>query len=360
MKLGAADFILKPFEREEVLEAVRRALQSTQQARERPPRRVTRDSEIIGDCPAMRELADLVERAAQTSATVMIRGESGTGKELVARAIHSRGPRRSRPFVAVSCAALPESLLESELFGYEKGAFTGATARKPGRVELAEGGTLFLDEIGDQSLGTQVKLLRLLQEKECQPIGSTRSRPADVRFVIATHRDLEAMVRAGEFREDLYYRTNVLPVWLPPLRERGRDIAALSHYFCRTLGAQHGRPGLELGEGAVALLERQSWPGNVRQLENFIERLVILADGPSLAAEEVARELGRQPPLSQRPPPGESSAQDTTLKSRLLRAEREALVNALERAQQNRTLAARMLGISRRALYNKLSELGIG
>jgi DNA-binding NtrC family response regulator len=359
MKLGAADFILKPFEREEVLEAVRRALQSTQQARERPPRRATLDSEIIGECAAMRELADLVERAAQTSATVMIRGESGTGKELVARAIHSRSPRRSRPFVAVSCAALPESLLESELFGYEKGAFTGATARKPGRVELAEGGTLFLDEIGDQALGTQVKLLRLLQEKEYQPIGSSRSRPADVRFVVATHRDLEAMVRAGEFREDLYYRTNVLPVWLPPLRERGRDIAALSHYFCRTLSAQNGRPGLEFARGAVALLERQSWPGNVRQLQNFVERLVVLADGPALTAAEVERELGRQPPLSQRPS-GETSAGDTTLRSRLAEAERAALVSALERAQQNRTLAARMLGISRRALYNKLTELGIG
>jgi DNA-binding NtrC family response regulator len=307
----------------------------------------------------MRELADLVERAAQTIATVMIRGESGTGKELVARAIHSRSPRRNRPFVAVSCAALPESLLESELFGYEKGAFTGATARKPGRVELAEGGTLFLDEIGDQSLGTQVKLLRLLQEKEYQPVGASRSHQADVRFVIATHRDLEAMVRAGEFREDLYYRTHVLPVWLLPLRERGQDVVRLSHHFCCTLAAQNGRPGLELEGPAVALLERQSWPGNVRQLQNFIERLVILADGPILTAEEVERELRRQPPLGRGPLPGESSAQDTTLKSRVLQAEREALSSALVRAGQNRTLAARMLGISRRALYNKLNELGI-
>jgi DNA-binding NtrC family response regulator len=197
-----------------------------------------------------------------------------------------------------------------------------------------------------------------LQEKEYRPVGATRSRQADVRFLVATHRDLEAMVQAGEFREDLYYRTNVLPVWLPPLRQRGQDVVRLSHHFCRTLASQNGRPGLELEGPAAEALERQSWPGNVRQLQNFIERLVILADGPTLTAEQVERELGRQPPLSRGP--SATAAQDATLKSHVLQAEREALVSALDRAQQNRTLAARMLGISRRALYNKLSELGIG
>jgi DNA-binding NtrC family response regulator len=359
MRIGAADFLLKPFEREEVLYAVRKALQSTEQLREQPPRRATLESRIIGDCRAMRELAELVQRAAQTTATVLIRGESGTGKELVARAIHSRSPRHQAPFVPVHCAALPETLLESELFGYEKGAFTGATARKPGRVELAEGGTLFLDEIGDQSLGTQVKLLRLLQEKEYQPLGASRTHQADVRFVIATHRDLEAMVRAGEFREDLYYRANVLALWLPPLRERGQDVVQLSRHFCRTLAAQNARPGLELAGPAVGILERQGWPGNVRQLQNFIERLVILADGPIITAEEVERELGRQPVLSERTPSGATAGPGATLRSRLQQAEREAVLSALAHARQNRSLAARLLGVSRRTLYNKLDELGI-
>jgi two-component system response regulator AtoC len=297
MQAGAADFVLKPFEREEVLYSVSKALQATQRSRRQPPRRPTPTTELIGESEPMQELVELLQRAAQSTATVMVRGESGTGKELVARAIHAHSPRGSGPFVVVHGAALPEALLESELFGYEKGAFTGAAARKPGRVELAEGGTLFLDEIGDLSLGMQVKLLRLLQEKEFQRIGSTALQKADVRFVLATHRDLEAMVRAGEFREDLYYRANVLPIWLPPLRARGQDVSLLASHFCATLAAQHGRPGLDLQDAAIELLQRQSWPGNVRQLQNFLERLVILAEGSEINAEQVSRELERQPEL---------------------------------------------------------------
>jgi two-component system response regulator AtoC len=359
MKAGAADFVLKPFEREEVLFSVNKALQATQRLRRQPPRRAAFPTDLIGESQAMQQLGELVRRAAQTAATVMIRGESGTGKELVARAIHTQSPRRGGPFVAVHCAALPETLLESELFGYEKGAFTGAVARKPGRVELAEGGTLFLDEIGDLSVAMQVKLLRLLQEREFQRIGATVAQQADVRFVVATHRDLEAMVRTGEFREDLYYRANVLPIWLPPLRERGHDIALLAHHFCETLAAQHGPGGLRLEPAAVALLEREKWPGNVRQLQNFMERLVILADGPRITAEQVQRELARQPGFQPEAATDRADGEDASLRSRLCEAERGAIIHALERAKRNRSLAARILGISRRTLYNKLEEYGL-
>jgi two-component system response regulator AtoC len=361
MKAGAADFMLKPFDREEVSYTVQKALRSSQHLREKPPRQTRLPSAMIGECEAMQVLGDLIGRAAQTTTTVMIRGESGTGKELVARAIHDQSPRRTGPFVPVHCAALPESLLESELFGHEKGAFTGATSRKPGRVELAEGGTLFLDEMGDLPLPMQVKLLRLLQEKEYQRIGGTRIQRADVRFVAATHRDLEAMVRAGEFREDLYYRISVFPICLPPLRERDEDIALLSRHLCRTLSAEHGRAPLELEDAAVDLLQAQSWAGNVRQLQNFIERLVILTDGPLITARAVEPELARLPDLS-RPStaePGSGDPGSADLKSRRTDAERQALLEALERSRHNRSLAARILGISRRSLYNKLEELGI-
>jgi two-component system response regulator AtoC len=363
MKAGAADFMLKPFDREEVSYTVQKALQSSRHLREKPPRQTGLPSAMIGECEAMRALGDLIQRAAQTSTTVMIRGESGTGKELVARAIHDQSGRRAGPFVPLHCAALPESLLESELFGHEKGAFTGATSRKPGRVELAEGGTLFLDEIGDLPLPMQVKLLRLLQEKEFQRIGGTRVQRADVRFVAATHRDLEAMVRAGEFREDFYYRISVFSIELPPLRERGEDIALLSRHLCRTLSAEHGRAPLELEDAAIDLLRAQDWLGNVRQLQNFIERLVILTDSPVITAETVEPELARLPDLSR---PGPSAAEagsadqgTTDLKSRRSDAERRALLEALERSRHNRSLAARILGISRRSLYNKLEEFGI-
>jgi two-component system response regulator AtoC len=318
---------------------------------------------MIGECEQMQSVADLIRRAAQTTATVMIRGESGTGKELVARAIHDVSPRAGGPFVPVHCAALPESLLESELFGYEKGAFTGATSRKPGRVELAGGGTLFLDEIGDLDLSLQVKLLRLLQEKEFQRVGGTRILRADVRFVAATHRDLEAMIHAREFREDLYYRISVFPVWLPALRDRAGDLALLARHFCRRLAAENGRPPLEFEDAALDLLEAQRWPGNIRQLQNCIERLVILTDGPRISAKAVECELARQPDLHRSDAVGSDGSSGehrlADLKSRLLQAERQALVEALQRARHNRSQAARILGISRRTLYNKLEEFEI-
>jgi two-component system response regulator AtoC len=363
MKAGAADFLLKPFDRDEVIFTVNKALQATELLRQQPPRRAVLPSGFIGESEAMQQVADLLGRAARSQATVLVRGESGTGKELAARAVHDQSPRAKGPFVAVHCAALPENLLESELFGYEKGAFTGAVAAKPGRVELAEAGTLFLDEIGDLSTATQVKLLRLLQDREYQRLGATRARKADVRFVSATHRDLEAMVAAGEFREDLFYRLNVLSVVMPPLRERASDIRLLAEHFCRTLAEQNGRAGMSLGRDALELLERQSWPGNVRQLQNFVERLVVLSDAAEIAAADVERELGRESRLpasgSVAAEPHEEGQNAPNLKSKRHEAEREAVLDALKHANQNRTVAARILGVSRRTLYNKLQELGL-
>jgi two-component system response regulator AtoC len=299
----------------------------------------------------------MILRAAASTATVLLRGESGTGKEVAARALHGLGPRATGPFVRVHCAALPDSLLESELFGYEKGAFTGAVTRKPGRVEIAEGGTLFLDEIGDVTPAIQVKLLRLLQEREYERLGSVSTLRADVRFVAATHRDLEAMIGCGEFREDLYYRLSVLPIWLPPLREREDDVRALAQFFCEEQATACGRPDTRLDPKALDVLQSHSWPGNVRQLQNFIGRLVLLSDGPVLRDSDVLRELSRGAPISATRGAG---GLPSRLQEQRREAERGALKAALHEAGGNRARAARLLGVSRRTLYNKLESLGVG
>ena len=358
MKRGAAEFVLKPFAREELLFVVHKALVGAAHAGSRPPERAPAAGRFTGASAAMRECQSLVTRAAAGTATVLLRGESGTGKEVAARSIHEQSPRRKGPFVRVHCAALPDALLESELFGYEKGAFTGAVQRKPGRVELSQGGTLFLDEIGDTTLSVQVKLLRLLQEKEYERLGGVETLKADVRFVAATNRDLEAMIKSGTFREDLFYRLSVVPIGLPPLRDRPEDIAPLAKRFCAELGAANGRPGAALDAGAIAVLDAQSWPGNVRQLQNFIERLVVLAEGDALGAEEVQRELARKLPGSPSAAKSESRTESGSplLEDSRREAERAAVKTALIQAKGNRTLAARLLGISRRTLYNKLEE----
>ena len=344
MKAGAADFVLKPFDRQEILYTIRKVLTAAPHAEEKS----ATPGPLLGESEPMREVTELIGRAATGDATVLLRGESGTGKELAARELHQRSKRRSGPFVKVHCAALPDALLESELFGYEKGAFTGAASRKPGRVELAEGGTLFLDEIGDITPAVQVKLLRLLQDRAYERLGGTRTLAAKVRFVTATHRDLEAMVDAGQFREDLFYRLNVVPIWLPPLRDRPGDLARLVRHFCAALG----KAGTELTPDALGRLAAQPWPGNVRQLQNFIERLIVLSDGPQLTLADVERELSRErgSAASARPSSGVS------LESRRQEAECDALREALSRAGGNRSLAARLLGVSRRTLYTKLAE----
>jgi DNA-binding NtrC family response regulator len=357
MKKGARDFLLKPFDRDEVLFTVDKALRSARHEEERPAP-ISREAPWLGASAAMREVGELVQRAARTSSTVLITGESGSGKEVAARAIHAESARAAAPFVPVHCAALPESLLESELFGYEKGAFTGATHKKPGRVELAQGGTLFLDEIGDVSPSVQVKLLRLLQQKEYQRLGGTEAIEADVRFVAATHRDLDAMIEAGEFREDLFYRLNVIPIHMPPLAERREDIPPLAKRFVRELGKENGRDDVELDAGAIELLARQRWPGNVRELANFVERLVVFSERDRIGVAEVERELARNVKRGRTPSPSVAPQPEDTLETRRDEAERTAIADALTRADGNRTKAARLLGISRRTLYNKLAELG--
>ncbi|NBD07605.1 MULTISPECIES: sigma-54 dependent transcriptional regulator [Corallococcus] len=363
MKAGAADFVLKPFDREELLFTLKKALLHTQEAP--GPARAqgkAQDGLFVGTGRAMSEVKALLAKAAQGTATVLLRGESGTGKELAARALHEGSPRRSGPFVKLHCAALPDTLLESELFGYEKGAFTGAATRKPGRVELAHGGTLFLDEIGDVSPSVQVKLLRVLQEREFERLGGTQTVKVDVRFVAATHQPLEDGVRRGTFREDLFYRLNVVPLWLPTLRERPEDIASLSLHFLDVHARANGRPRFTLSEDGLQALQAQPWPGNVRQLQNFLERLVVLSDGPVLTGADVARELARQPGIAPPPvaaPPPRAASDSVTLESRRKDVEKEALADALKRAGDNRTLAARLLGVSRRTLYNKLEEHGL-
>jgi two-component system response regulator AtoC len=307
---------------------------------------------------------------------VLVRGETGTGKEVVARAIHAHSGRHAAPFLVVQAAAVPDTLLESELFGYEKGAFTGATTRKPGRAELAEGGTLFFDEIGDVSPAMQVKLLRLIQEREYDRLGGTRTQRADVRILAATHRDLEDMTARGAFREDLFYRLNVVTLWLPPLRARREDIAAIVQHYLEVLRVENDKPELTLDDAALRLLQAQRWPGNVRQLVNFIERLVVLARGGVIGADDVRHDLDEQlefltqaSALEARVPivapleEAESNAKVSfvssavrPLREDLRRAEQRALVKALRSARGNRALAARMLGISRRTLYTKLEE----
>ena len=354
MKRGAADFLLKPFDRDEILFVIGKALAAGERAAsvapELPP------GGLLGDSASMKEVRALVERSARGQATIMIRGESGTGKEVVARAVHEASPRREGPLVKIHCAALPETLLESELFGYEKGAFTGAATTKPGRVELADGGTLFLDEIGDIPLPMQVKLLRLIQEKEFERLGGRQTLRVDVRLVAATHRPLEEMMARGEFREDLFYRLNVVPVWLPPLRERGADVALLARRFCATHALRNGRPGVALDDDAMALLGGQPWPGNVRQLENFVERLVVLSDGPRIGIAEVEWELARHGASAARTI---DNSKPLNLDERRRQTELNALQDALKQSRNNRTVAARLLGVSRRTLYTKLEEHGL-
>jgi two-component system response regulator AtoC len=357
MRAGAADFLLKPFDREQIVFVVRKAMHAAGHAANRVEGS-SGSTAAVGESPAAREVDALITKAASSSATVLIRGESGTGKELAAHAIHDRSPRKGAPFIAIHCAALPDTLLESELFGYEKGAFTGATCRKPGRLELAEGGTVFLDEIGDVPLQTQVKLLRVLQERAFERVGGTQRVTLDVRFVAATHQDLDAMVRAKTFREDLFYRLNVIPIQMPALRARPEDIGPLATGFAATFGAANGKPGMTLEPQAVQRLAREAWPGNIRQLQNFVERLVVLGDGETITVADVERELTRSGALAPAPPSAGPQSQGT-LDERRRGTEREALREALDRVQGNRTMAARILGVSRRTLYNMLAEHGI-
>ncbi len=345
IKLGATDFLAKPFDCAEVLAVVSAALGLAREVGEPPATDATLP--LVGDLGPLR---DAIRRAAAGTATVLVHGENGTGKELVARAIHASSPRAAEPFVAVNCAALPEQLIESELFGYEKGAFTGATKVKPGRVELAHRGTLFLDEIGEYPLSTQVKLLRLLETRELERLGGTETVKVDVRFVTATNKELEPLIERGQFRQDLYFRL-AIPIRVPPLRERAQDIEPLVSHFMARSAAANGRPPVEVSKAALLALEEQAWPGNVRQLENFVERLVVFTDGATIERADVERELARDAARS-----GSHTSLTTDLVTTRREAERAAIVLALTRAGNVRARAARLLGLSRRSLYNKLTE----
>jgi DNA-binding NtrC family response regulator len=317
--------------------------------------------QIVGDAPALKEVLTKVEQVAPTHSTVLLRGETGTGKELVAHAIHINSPREDKPFVRVNCAALASGVLESELFGHEKGAFTGAAQRRAGRFELADGGTLFLDECGDIPMDVQVKLLRVLQEREFERVGGTETVRVDVRVVSATHRDLEALIAEGKFREDLYYRLNVFPIQLPPLRDRPEDLPRLVEHFVAKFNRTTGKQVRGFDGGALAALSQYAWPGNVRELENVVERAIIVTRGADVTAADL--DFGRRAQsiasASPTPVPQAMAAGGKPLQARLQEQERNEIVAAIDRNQGNIAGAARALGINRSTLYYRLRKHGL-
>jgi two-component system response regulator FlrC len=349
MKHGAFDYLLKPFSAESLESVVRRALA----ARSTPDEQVSH--EIITQDSAFAGVLESASQAARSSATILIEAESGTGKELLARMIHQKSQRCSGPFVAVNCAALPENLLESELFGFEKGAFTGAVSSKPGKFELSHRGTLLLDEIGEMAPLLQAKLLRVLQEREVDRVGGRAPVRIDVRVIATTNRDLAALVRAGGFREDLYYRLNVLRLTIPALRQRPGDIRLLADFFCRRYGATSGKEGIRCSAAALEKLGAHPWPGNVRELENTIQRAVTLSAGLVVEPEDLCLSPGPSLPPNIRPGEAAPTAPGTTVRE----MERQLICRTLENTGGNRTHAARLLGISLRTLRNKLNEFGL-
>ena len=354
MRAGAENFLTKPLDPATVQVVLDKVLEKRDLARDAEQLRARvrerfRIESIVGESAALQAIFDVVKRAAPTRATVLLLGESGTGKELVAQAIHQESPRKDKPFVKVNCAALSETLLESELFGHERGSFTGAVGRREGRFELADGGTLFLDEIGDIAPSVQVKLLRVLQQREFERVGGTQTLKVDVRVVAATNRDLAAEVSAGKFREDLYYRLNVVAVTLPPLRARKGDIPALVSHFIKRYAQAYGKPVRGLLPGTLNALLRYDWPGNVRELENVIERAVVLATTPDLTADDLPPVLSG--PGAAHPRPG-SLIPGATLRE----IEREAILRTLEVVDGSTSRAAAMLGISPRKIQYRLKE----
>ena len=380
MKMGAVDYIAKPFDHDEMLQAVARILRDRQEAKNQQPERAgssasgsrsndkpstAADGEIgiIGSCAPMQELYSKIRKVAPTDSTVLIQGESGTGKELVARALHNLSRRAKAPMISVNCAAIPESLIESELFGHEKGAFTGASAGRAGLVEAADGGTLFLDEIGELPLEAQARLLRVLQEGEIRRVGSVQSQKVDVRLIAATHRDLKTLAKTGQFREDLFYRLHVIALKLPALRERDSDVGEIAQSFLARQSAKMGRSDLYFGADAEQAIRHYTWPGNVRELENAIERAVILCESAEISAELLGIDIelddldeddfiGLLPPQS-----GSNSGNEPTEDLSLEDYFQHFVLEHQDHMTE--TELARKLGISRKCLWERRQRLGI-
>jgi two-component system, NtrC family, response regulator AtoC len=372
LKTGAFDYITKPFDQAEVRTIVRKALKTrdlsaTEATRPAGPPSPEIRYGIIGQSSGILDVYAVLDRVADTPTTVLISGESGTGKELVARALHENSSRRDKPFIKVNCAAIPRDLMESELFGYERGAFTGAVGAKPGRFELASGGTLFLDEIGSIPVEMQVKLLRAIQESEFERVGGIKTIRVDVRLVAATNSDLKKEIAAGTFREDLFYRLNVVPIRLPPLRERAQDIALLSAHFIQKFNDRLKKNVGGMSEAAEQLLLGYPWPGNIRELENVIERAVLFSDSDMLKPADLPPELRESsgplravsPAASATTQSGAADGLKEQVKAATTRLERELIQKALDQTGGNVTHAARLLKISRKGLQLKMKELGL-
>jgi two-component system nitrogen regulation response regulator NtrX len=359
IKMGAFDFVEKPLSLEKTVLVVRNALRQRRlEAENRALRaRVDRTQTMVGESYAMRQLREQVAMAAPTNGRVLIYGENGTGKELVARTVHALSRRRSATFVEVNCAAIPEELIESELFGHVRGAFTGAVADRRGKFEVADGGTIFLDEIGDMSLKTQAKVLRVLQEHTMEPVGGTSGIKVDARVLAATNKDLQAEIRAGNFREDLYFRLNVIPIFVPPLRERQEDIPLLADHFMAEFAREYGRRIKTFDPEATSLIQHYAWPGNVRELRNVIERLMIMAPGDSISSADLTF-LG-QASFGHPPAADTSAAERVTLHEARDRFERELILRTLAEQQGNMSRTAETLGVERSNLYRKMRAFGI-
>ena len=357
MKAGAADFLPKPFSLDHLTTVVNKALEvrnlrdENVRLKEELGKKYNWDN-IVGRSTAMQKIFGEVMRVAPSRATVLLAGESGVGKDLIARAIHFHSPRRDRPFVKINCTALPENLMESELFGYEKGAFTGANISKPGKFEQADSGTVMLDEIGDVPGSIQVKLLRVLQEREVERLGSNKTLHINVRVIAATNRDLRAALEDGTFREDLYYRLNVVPIEIPPLREHREDIPYLARHFVEKLGAESGGRVRGITDAAIGKMMQYSWPGNVREIENVIERSIVMTTRETLDADDIRLDMNLRP----RAHAGEMGLPEGMS---LDAYEQELIRNALKQANNNKSQAARLLGLTRNSLRYRLTQMGI-
>ncbi|AKJ03432.1 nitrogen regulation protein NR(I) [Archangium gephyra] len=366
IKAGAFDYVTKPFDQAELSAVIAKAAKAHDVAQRSVRADAKARAAIIGESAQLQEVFKIIDKVADTPSTVLINGESGTGKELIASALHGASSRRDKPFIKINCAAIPHNLLESELFGYERGAFTGAVTSKPGRFELADGGTLFLDEIGEIPVEMQVKLLRALQEGEFERVGGIKTTRVDVRLIAATNRDLQAEIEAGRFRKDLYYRLAVVPIVLPPLRERRTDIPMLAGHFVEKYNRKLNKKIESISDDAMALLQAYNWPGNIRELENLIERVLLFADGPSITAKDLPEPVRQgsgtpAPALSAAPleaSTGEGGLKDI-VRMKAAELEKDLITKALEETGGNVTRAAKLLQISRKSLQTKMKEFGL-